>query len=233
MSETKTVVEKCPMCNGTKKRYDDCIHSRHYGDQWDCSSCGPTGKVKVTYRKSSDGDYWLRSKQEEYSCFAKGTKITTPYGLIDIEKLSKGDIVTSIDRLGNASFNRIIKTKRHVNIPIYQIILRNGKVINTTIGHKFLVESKWKKAINIKAGESLFYFEDNFIKIEKVEKSYKSDNYSDVYNIIVERDFNYIAEGVVVHSFSYFQIIRKFCYNMISIYNEHQLEQIKVPSIKF
>jgi hypothetical protein len=140
-------------------------------------------------------------------CFPKGTQILTPNGTRDIATLSRGELVVTINPKENKEeVRRILKTISHSNRRIWQLEFSDGSVIRTTSVHSFFIAGKWKKASQIKIGEAVILSGKSKPDcVKTVVTSKPTTESEDVYNLIIDRDFNFLVEGVVAHSFTYFK----------------------------
>jgi hypothetical protein len=239
MAKTKVETVTCDHCNGSGVHYTGDNPSQHSGESWGCSKCGGdgilgssivklkkgSGKVRQTYEYNDERKSWSASgSTPSNGCFPKGTKVLTPNGLVDISVLIKGDLVISINKNGEKVTNHIVKYIKHNGNQIWEILLSNGSVIRTTRIHSFQVYGKWKKASNIVKGETIKDFINN--KELKVISSSITIEKEDVYNLIVDNNYNFIANSIVAHSFTRFRIGRVifwsiygfFCTKLKSIY---------------
>ena len=143
-------------------------------------------------------------------CFPKGTNITTPRGLRDISTLQAGDAVTTVNPNDHTRHTRkILKHLSHAMRKVWCLQFADGSFIRTTGIHSFSVQGTWCMAYKIIPGVSFTVFEKNGAVVEKlVERSYETNETENVYNLIVEGDFSFVADGAVVHSFSYFRTVR-------------------------
>lgn len=167
-----------------------------------------TGTINDNYvapisYESNSNDYGSTS-----GCFPSGTLISTPSGSVPIEDIVEGEIVSSISvKNGLHSSSRVLKVSNYINRRIWIIKLSNGSTIQTTAVHSFFDGSGWKKASQIKLGHYIFCESEEGLELEKVYVvgSYESDNIQNVYNIIVEKNFTFIADGAFVSSFTHFR----------------------------
>lgn len=189
---------KCPYCDAPG------------GTAVSCSSC--QHHLKTT--GSSGG-----SSSSQGGCFPKGTMITTPYGQVDIISLRAGDLVMSFNRMtGTFSSNSIIKVQTYSRRKLWKIILDNGESISTTASHSFSVDGRWVPAKSIRAGDKLQYRVNNgHLHIKTVIQSLQCEDIDDVYNLIVENNYSYIAEGAICHSFTFFRPLRCMFYKIRSL----------------
>lgn len=145
-------------------------------------------------------------------CFPAGTMIKTPAGEMGIEQVEKGDIVYSYDSNEMALVCKrvLARTNAHDSANIIKISFADESYIYTTKNHPFLTCKKWKKAKDLNTGDKLCAASTglktgvkNIVSITPIKQLLP------VYNLIVEGNFNFIADGVVVHSFSYLKSARQ------------------------
>ena len=140
------------------------------------------------------------------SCFVAGTKISTPNGLVDIEKVNVGDMVESWNEdTGTVESSRVVRTMRHdvVNEAIFSIHV-NGDVIRATGIHPFMVVGDsgyrtWVKAKNLSVGTLLSMLDGSTCAIEKIEVEVLT---TQVFNMEVDGNHTYYVggSGVLVHN---------------------------------
>gem|GEM_PF-4118132 len=216
-----------------------CGKKRHWpktavvGDTWKCFNCGevwtlvshggtPTRRVgskkpKHT-KKTSPSRAPARTPQTaSNACFPKGTHIITPEGSKDISILTKGDYVISIGDDKKAHVNRILKVKTHRNTRLWSIKFNDGSSIKTTSHHSFNCKNQWVKSKDLIPGDTICCYEHNQIINKTVAISNEMNESEGVYNIYIEGDFNFIADGVLAHSFSYFRVFRTFLWSIYSL----------------
>ena len=77
------------------------------------------------------------------------------------------------------------------------------------------------KSADVSAGDKLFIrHETGDMKIVEVQESYATECREPVFNLIVEKDFNFIANGSVAHCFTHFRKLRVFLWGtMIAFKN--------------
>lgn len=148
-------------------------------------------------------------------CFPKGTEITTPFGPRDISGLQKGDFVIAMNRQsGEKQIRKILKKLTHRNRKIWRLEFSDGSSVSATAVHSFSINGKWKKATEIKSGDIIVsYGADGGFSQKTVTVSTETSESADVYNLIVEGDFNFVAGGVIAHSFTYFKTVRALAWS--------------------
>lgn len=150
-------------------------------------------------------------------CFPAGTSIQTPTGAIDIASAKQGDIVLAFDASGNTLHNRrILKIRACGKNQIWELQFKDGKKLRTTGSHSIRLEGAWKQVRNIVKGESVCCFGvSGQIAIREVACSIPTADVQEVFNLIVEENFSFVADGVIAHSFAYFRKARMAWWTLI------------------
>ncbi len=135
-----------------------------------------------------------------HACLAGDTLISTcNQGLVPIRDIRVNDIIWSRGLDGFIFKNRVVKTHNNGVRDTVCIRTISGKYITCTADHKFLLENgKYKQASKLKYADRLV----TFTEIDIV-KDIKDDNSIQVYDLSMEQDPNYIANGFVVHNCGY------------------------------
>jgi hypothetical protein len=150
------------------------------------------------------------------SCFPKGTLVATPYGLSDISTLKEGDHVIAFGRDNDAlRVRRILRKMSHGRSRLWTIHFSDGTSLRTTSVHCFRVENQWVKAFNLSPGATVTCVGDGKLGSKVVVRSEASQEFEPVFNLIVEGDFTFIADGVLAHSFSHFRGLRTLAWLLI------------------
>ena len=148
-------------------------------------------------------------------CFIAGTKISQPNNTNKpIEQLSKGDSVLSY----NFSVNKIetsivIERSSPIQDSLIEIQLSDGTTNINTFDHPYFVKDKgWcsfkpedtylhynisTKIINI--GDNIIKLDKNSINYIKIKSIKRIFNSQKTYNIFVNKNHNYFANGVLVY----------------------------------
>ena len=84
-------------------------------------------------------------------CFVAGTKVSTPNGDKDIDKVRCGDIV-----LTQAGYGVVEATSAKQSNDLYQLEFDDGTTITCTGNHPFFTQDGWKIARELERGESFF-----------------------------------------------------------------------------
>lgn len=152
----------------------------------------------------------VNDEKSTYSnCFIAGTKITTRRGMINIEDVVRGDEVLTEDR----SWQKVNETmRRKYRGDLLQIYYHDGNnnpvSITCTPNHQFAVDGEqWKRADELKSAENGAWDYlicesgrglDCAVPVERVRRLINQDTI--VYNLSVETNHTYVANGVVVHN---------------------------------
>lgn len=179
-----------------------------------CQEC----QKKIRSERKKDGSYRIYSIS---SCFPAGTLIETPYGLRDIDSIAKNEIVLAFNPKQNSFFPRkILKVYKHKKNTIWEVSFTDGSKVRTTANHSFLVARKWRRTRQIHKGDHLSSIDEfgGHVTRQVVDCS-STSHMEEVFNLVVEGDFSFIADGIIAHSFSYFREIRILLWTLKSLTN--------------
>lgn len=157
------------------------------------------------------------------SCFPAGTKILTPQGNVDIAQISNGQSVLSFCPVsGNVCHAEVLQIKADTSW-IWHIELSNDQIIRTTKYHSFQCDSGWKKVSEMRSGDILSVRSSDGKMVKAgVKKCGATATKEPVYNLIVDQHFTYIADGMMVSSFTYCRSLRilkwKLCAFLINTF---------------
>ena len=151
---------------------------------------GDGGRVrKVNYSTTQAGNN---------TCFLAGTKILLADGTSKlIEEIKVGDMVASYDE------KKMVKTSAKATAMFDGESAKEYLLINDSLkvtpNHMFYSQGEWKAIGKMTEGDLLL--DDNLkeVTIDKIEKI-KSQNPVQVYNLEVEGEHNYYANGILVHN---------------------------------
>lgn len=151
-------------------------------------------------------------------CFPAGTKISTGLGTTKpIEKLGEGDKVLSVNRhTGRVELAPILRVPKHKGRTLWLLELEDGRVIRTTGVHSFRTSDGWRKASCLKSGDMVSVLESTKQRLVRVESSERGQRTETVYNLIVGSNFNFVADGALCHSFTYFRRLKAAVWTLLS-----------------
>jgi hypothetical protein len=135
----------------------------------------------------------------ETNCFSDDTKVISSNGEIEISKIKIGDEVISFDENGNLHNSIVTKTFHHTeNVSdLYRYSLENGKYLDITKNHPVLTEkNEFVEIGNLLVGDYLITDKNERTKIVSIE--FLKQDFT--YNISVEPNSTYIANGIRVHN---------------------------------
>lgn len=143
-------------------------------------------------------------------CFPAATRILTPSGQKAIEELRPGDLVVSY-KDGAMSTQPVLRLRLVPLRSIVKIHLRGRFApIRTTRSHSFSTVRGWVTAKDLEAGDCVHVFERDTLHTAKVTSIESTPEYCDVYSLITASTHTFIADGAVVHNFTYFRALRTF-----------------------
>ena len=144
----------------------------------------------------------LITRLGQHACFAAGTLVLTSKGYKDIEDIEAGDFVYTHER----RYRKVLSMFVNYNGDNDKLIEFSGpnilKPIVTTFNHPFYVkrdgEVKWLEADKIEEDDELYLpQEDRWFQLE-CKRLVPGETW--VYNLEVEEDNSYTANGVAVHN---------------------------------
>ncbi len=156
--------------------------------------------------------------------------ILTAIGAVDIASLKEGDSILTFD-IRRAALNpeRILKVSEHRDCRIWEITFTDGHQVQTTAVHSFRLAQGWKMARDISGGDTVRCMTKGETLLRKVSESRQTMKVGNVFNLIVEGQFSFVADDAVVHSFSYFRIPRMLAWAFYAKLRRHLLGRITKP----
>lgn len=145
----------------------------------------------------------LSARSSAVQCFEQNTLVMTSEGKKNIKDIRKGDLVLSYNR-----HNQILEERKVEGVwsnPIsiagsqYYVIHAGGKEIMATKNQEFYANGMYIQAENLKIGDRLLSESLADVMIEEINIV---DNAQDtVWDLTVEDNHNFYADGVLVHNF--------------------------------
>ena len=201
-------MSNCPYCGAQGGGASSCGSCNHHK---------PNSSVNGAYENNYMGtkEKYDRQHGNNSGCFAGETLISTPLGFKPIKSIRRGEYVFSVSACG-FRLNRVIQVKRHRPERIWALDLSNGEKIRTTSHHSFKTENGWKKASQIHVRDEVFVRSSTgSMERVSIERSNHISDVEEVFNLIVERDFNFVAGGVIAHSFTTLRFVRCALYTLL------------------
>ena len=136
------------------------------------------------------------AKAGQSRCFGGETKVSTPSGQVYIKDIKVGDEVLSFDDEGQISVNVVSKVHEHEPGDIYKLSYWGGEVLITPNHWLLEAGNTFLQADMLHTDHCLVDEEGNFRPVKSFE-FYEKDK---TYNLTVEKDHTYIANGIRVHN---------------------------------
>ncbi len=130
------------------------------------------------------------------SCIVEGTPIDTPSGPCKIEDLMEGDEVWTRAPSGELQVGRVRAVHSAWSMAQSTIILEEKRTLNVTALHPVATENGWKPAGHLETGESV-WSRDGWRKVASVTHT---GGLVRVFDLEVEPNSNFFANGVLVHN---------------------------------
>jgi Pretoxin HINT domain len=190
--------ERCSYCGGSG--WFDQGHGKK------CQRCYGTGMVDVpnkpTYGRPGE------------TCFAGSTLILTPDGWQPILDLRRGSQVVSYDRLtGKTSVRQVKQVKDHKPEIIWEIhFTQTKRPICTTKSHSFLTNRGWRTTRQLRSGDVMTTVGGREAVVASVIATSRAEP---VFNLLTGVEHTFVAEGCVVHNFTYFRNLRVWWHKYI------------------
>lgn len=170
--------------------------------------------IKSTYR----GKVYGIDVGDEHSssCFPASTLIATPKGPISIARLAAGDCVWSLGaepRLQRAFVTRFVE---HDIARLWEIeVATRDKPIQTTAAHSFLTQRGWVRCDKLRALDRLVEFTGDLPCEMSITSVSPTDRFEPVYNLHTTGAHSFIADGVVVHNFTWARAARTLMHRLL------------------
>ena len=160
--------------------------------------------VIKTIVKDTSGNSSTKEYEYTYTaCFLAGTKVLTETGYKNIEEITVGEKVYSINLDNNQrELKEVIALYNGTTTEIYEVTV-NGEIIKATPKHEFYVIDKgWVRAYDLEEGDMLLGEDGNY-SITNIEyKTYEEE--IPVYNLTIDGNHNYLIteNDFLVHNSS-------------------------------
>lgn len=153
--------------------------------------------------------------QKPDSCFPATAKVLTPTGLRKLGELHPGDRVLSYSESSGTLVTRFV-TRRLEHGPQALWAVRFDSVdepMLTTPTHRFLTESGWRQARQLRKGDKLVFVDELKVKQATVVTSQATEDIAPVFNIYTSGEHNVVIDRVVAHNFVHFARLRGVLHN--------------------
>ena len=127
-------------------------------------------------------------------CLVPGTLVNTPDALVPIEKLKVGDLVVTRD--GNRRISRHELTTIHS--PVMEVLTSDGRTLTGTRRHPvYTGERGFVFLSELCPGDTLYSLEGKHPQVESIRKV---PELSPTYNLTVEDQHQFFANGLLTHN---------------------------------
>lgn len=133
------------------------------GTMADDASTGSRSWSTPDNAKVSDNTYTIATIDDP-GCFLAGTEITTPNGIEKIERIIKGDVITSYDKNTKKFVSSKVRTIFSLSREGYFLLKTNSQKIFVTAEHPFLTIKGWKMVKELRVGNKLLT-EKGYVKL--------------------------------------------------------------------
>lgn len=193
----------CPTCGGSGTKNNSI--SKGVASNL-CSRCGGSGRVTD---HSANSAHSGGGTGDRPTCFPSGTQVKTPQGYVPIELLSFNDPVIAKNKRGHAVVRRVIRRNSYAASAVSTITFDDGSRLRATDHHTIKSTDGWCRVRDLQTGCNIFDPTTGdmnaFRSISHIERGTSVEV---VYNLIVEGECTFIADGVLAHSFTNFRIVR-------------------------
>ena len=158
------------------------------------------------------------SNKSSSTCFVRGTSVQVQSGVVSIELLRPGDTVLTVHpNTGRRQLRRVILAQSYRDQPIWELRLASGRHIQTTANHRFRSVQGWSSAEKLVAGDQILVLRPDGSSIfERVDRSASTSARDEVFNIIVEGEANFIADGALASSFCTFPRVKELLCRLVA-----------------
>lgn len=180
---------------GDNKRGTEILRKQYRNGEWYINDIR-----KVTGRNVPKVDLWTFGSP----CFVAGTLVTTDSGLKPIEEIDVGDMVLT----HNCRFQKVLNVGWHTSDNIYELNVPNFATIRCSGNHRFYIKDsvtskpEWRAIENFHGCEFILEPKiDTVGRWHRLGEFHKIDNITEiVYNLEVETDNSYCANGLAAHN---------------------------------
>lgn len=139
---------------------------------------------------------------DRHGCFPGDAKIVTPNGLVQLDSLRAGDLVTSWQESTRTWVSRSVKKIISYGLAaITHLDLSDGSIVRVTDHHTIHTLKGWRRVGSLREGDCITSGcgELSGVRVLRIRRTGER---VPVYNLHCEGEFNFVADGVVAHSFT-------------------------------
>jgi hypothetical protein len=152
------------------------------------------------------------------TCFAAGTEISTPDGILLIQDVRVGDLVLTFSPdTGLSKSTKVTKVTEHETAGLMEVVLFNGHKILTTPNHYFFTLRGWVRAKHLRPFDKLVKQDKENVRLVSVKAVFADERApAKVYNVYTSVG-TYLADGVLVSSYSVLRRFRTWLKKLFSV----------------
>lgn len=132
-------------------------------------------------------------------CVVEGTQILTPEGTKPVESITAGDVVWTLGSSGSLERGIVQGVRAATSSQYLRLAFSDGQELRVTGEHPVKTERGWRKAKTLKPG-MLVRKSEGFVELVTTETTLDRVR---VFDLDVEPNSNYFANGVLVHNKSF------------------------------
>lgn len=129
-------------------------------------------------------------------CVVRGARVRTRKGSVPIEELAVGDEIVTLSPGGAEQPGRVTRIESARVSEFLRLTVEGGRTLCVTAQHPLATEDAWVRAESLREGDHV-RTDAGFAVIERIEKIVES---AEVYDLTVEPNPNFFADGVLVHN---------------------------------
>ncbi|MBP9817842.1 hypothetical protein KBC75_03790 [Candidatus Shapirobacteria bacterium] len=134
------------------------------------------------------------------SCFLPGTLISTSNGTKRIEEVREGDVVLSFDNQNKVN-SSVVSNLMNFSRDYYYRLVAGDSEVKVTAEHPFYRgNGEFTQVKDLQVGDEVYLLKDGEMVKEMVSELQRVDEKTPVYNLTVETDHTYFANGFAVHN---------------------------------
>lgn len=152
--------------------------------------------------------------ERDDSCFPASAMVETPSGKVAISNLDVGDLVISTSG-GRPVARRITRKLCHSPTPLHKVVFESGGVVIATANHSFFTPNGWKRLGSLRKGDLIEQLDGTKWRAARIREIGPSGTMEPVFNLYTECEHNFVADGCIVHNFTFLRGIRTVLHNIL------------------
>jgi hypothetical protein len=137
-------------------------------------------------------------------CFPGTARVQTATGTRPIAEIEQGDLIVSYCSDGTTTLRPVTRKLAHKKCIIHRVVLSQGAPLRATENHRVLTGRGWLMLRDLRPGDKLVRTNGDSVVVE-IQAELTPEP---VYNLFTAGEHNFVVEGVVVHNFTNFRVVR-------------------------